>query len=282
MRFGIIRPPLDAPVKDKSTDKAQAEALTREDYKKIEAHLGYDFKDLSWLERALTHRSMQAKGSGKNDYERLEFLGDAVLDLAVAHLLLDRHPEAMEGELSKMRAALVNTTSLATIARQLEMGPFIRLSRGEISSGGSDRPSILADVLEAVMGAVYREAGFEIALKCVERLFGDELTTVTPRDPKTELQEALHAAGSEAPEYLLECVEGPEHAPEFVSVVKIDGQIVGRGRGPTKKASQQAAASEALQRIKPGDDVDRVFMNAAEKSEKTEADAEKSEKVTAA
>jgi len=233
--------------------------LGREHYPRIEEVLGYKFKDYTWLERALTHRSVYSKGT-KNDYERLEFLGDAVLDLAIAHLLLDKHPEAREGELSKMRAALVNTSSLAEIARSLKIGSFIRLSRGELASGGNDRPSILADVFEALMGALYREAGYDSVLACVERLFGDDIRDVTPRDPKTELQEALHALGSEAPTYLLECVEGPEHAPNFISVVEVDGQIVGRGRGTTKKASQQAAAAEALERIRPEDDIDKLFL----------------------
>jgi ribonuclease-3 len=261
MRFGIVKSVTDAGDKEKKALKAggpSTEPAGRDQYFKIEEALGYKFQDMNWLERALTHRSIHSKGN-KNDYERLEFLGDAVLDLAIAHLLLDKHPDAMEGDLSKMRAALVNTSSLATIARVINLGPFIRLSRGELSSGGSDRPSILADVLEAVMGAVYRESGFDIALKCVERLFGDKLVNVTPTDPKTELQEALHAAGCDSPVYLLECVEGPEHQPIFISVVEVDGQIVGRGRGPTKKASQQAAAAEALERLRPGDEIDRMF-----------------------
>ncbi len=218
----------------------------KENYSEIERELNYAFTDSAWLERALTHRSLHPKGN-KSDYERLEFLGDAVLDLAVAHLLLDVHQEAREGDLSKMRAALVNTASLAEIARRIGLGPFIRLSRGELASGGSERPSILADVLEAVMGAVYREAGYDAALKVALKLFGDQIKTVMPRDPKTELQEVLHARGKEAPQYLLECVEGPEHAPTFISVVLVDKKICGRGRGATKKASQQEAASEALQ-----------------------------------
>jgi ribonuclease-3 len=204
---------------------------------------------------------MQAKGS-KSDYERLEFLGDAVFDLAVAHLLIDRHPDAKEGDLSKMRAALVNTASLAEIARALQLGRYIRLSRGELASGGAERASILADVVEAVLGAVYRDGGYQPAIACVERLLGEQLTNVTPRDPKTELQEALHAAGSDAPVYRLECVEGPEHAPEFISVVEVDGQIVGRGKGPTKKASQQHAAEEALVHLKGEDAIDKIFLAA--------------------
>lgn len=218
------------------------------DLSKIELAIGYKFTDQSWLERALTHRSAPQDGERK-DYERLEFLGDAVFDLAVADLLSERYPQATEGELSKMRAALVNTSSLAKIASLIQLGPYIRLGRSEISSGGAQRPSILADVLESVLGAVYRDAGFEKALAVVKTLFQQEVEQVVPRDPKTELQEALHAIGSDAPKYLLECVEGPEHAPTFVTVVEVDGEIVGRGRGATKKASQQLAASEALEKM---------------------------------
>jgi len=228
-----------------SAESAEAAVMGPEDYAFIENALGYKFTKSEWLERALTHRSAQARGL-KTDYERLEFLGDAVFDLGVAHLLLDRHSEAQEGELSKMRAALVNTTSLAELGREMNLGKYIRLSRGEMASGGAERPSILADVVEAIIGAVYREAGFETALGCIDRLFGDKLQTVTPIDPKTELQELLHATGKAAPEYLLECVEGPEHAPTFITLVQIEKEDIGRGKGPTKKASQQQAAAEAL------------------------------------
>ena len=262
MRFGISKPGDEGdkkPMPDTGELQGQNEPLGREHYHRIESALGYQFKDLASLERSLTHRSTHSRG-GKSDYERIEFLGDAVIDLAIAHLLLDSHPEAREGELSKMRAALVNTASLAEIAREINLGPFIRLSRGELASGGFDRSSILADVLEALIGAVYREAGYDTALRCVQSLFGTRLVDVTPRDPKTELQEALHEAGSQPPVYNLECVQGPEHAPTFVSVVEIDGQIVGRGRGNTKKASQQSAAAQALEFLNGGDEIDREFL----------------------
>jgi ribonuclease-3 len=230
----------------------------RMDYEVIEERLGFTFKDRSHLARALTHRSALGLKE-RADYERLEFLGDAVLDLSIAHLLSDLHPDAREGELSKMRAALVNTQALAQIAKSLEFGPFIKLGRGELSSGGAERPSILADVMEAVIGAVYRDSSYDEALKLIEHIFGTALEQVTPFDPKTELQEALHAAGSEPPTYLLELVEGPEHAPTFVTVVVIDGEVVGRGRGPTKKAAQQAAAAQALERL--GSDVPAVELS---------------------
>ncbi len=220
-----------------------------DDYDKLEERFGYKFQDRELLQRALTHRS--ALGiKERADYERLEFLGDAVLDLAVAHLLSDVHPEAREGELSKMRAALVNTQALAKIGRAIEIGPFIRLGRGEYSSGGNDRPSILADVMEAIIGAMYRDSNYETSLATIEVMFGEDLYKVTPYDPKTDLQEVLHIAGSEPPNYLLELVEGPEHAPTFVTVVVVDGEICGRGRGPTKKGAQQEAAAEALSRMK--------------------------------
>jgi ribonuclease-3 len=202
------------------------------------------------LERALTHRSALG-GKDRVDYERLEFLGDAVLDLSVAHLLCDCHPDAREGELSKMRAALVNTQALAQVAQELGVGPFIRLGRGEMASGGHERPSILADVMEAIIGAMYWDAGYEATFAVINGVFGERLNKVTPSDPKTELQELLHASGSEPPEYLLELVEGPEHAPTFVTVVIVDAEVVGRGKGNTKKASQQEGAAQALKRLQP-------------------------------
>ncbi|MDZ4785683.1 MAG: ribonuclease III [bacterium] len=259
MRFGIVKRVTE--VKKTSLDTVHVTTsdgqststhtpLGPEEYEKLENSIGYTFKDKNWLERALTHRSAPQDGT-KNDYERLEFLGDAVFDLSVAHLLSDKHPEAREGELSKMRAALVNTVSLSELAKKMNLGAYIKLGRGEIASGGHERASILADVLEALIGAVYRDSGYDTAFVAVTTLFGEQIESVTPRDPKTELQEVLHAIGSEAPNYLLECVEGPEHAPTFVSIVEVDGEIVGRGRGATKKASQQEAASLALTKLKP-------------------------------
>jgi ribonuclease-3 len=226
--------------------------LGPEHYGEIESRLGHAFKDRIRLERALTHRSVHGSGLHQ-DYEQLEFLGDAVFDLAVSHLLLDKYPDASEGHLSKMRAALVKRESLASIARKLELGKFIKLSRGELASGAHDRPSILSDVVEAVLGAVYKEAGFDVARECVERLIGDGLTTVIPRDPKTELQETLHAKSNTSPVYKLECIEGPEHSPVFISIVEIEGEMLGRGRGSTKKDSQQAAADQALSALRERD-----------------------------
>jgi ribonuclease III len=266
MRFGIVKRSESKKGLGEELNPIPQKVITAEEYAALEASLAYSFKDRAWLERALTHKSAPAEGE-KSDYERLEFVGDAVFDLSVAHLLTEKHQEAKEGDLSKMRAALVNTASLAEMAKKLKLGSFIKLGRGEMAAGGSERPSILADVLEAVVGAIYLDGGYDKAFVAVKTMFGDMILSVTPRDPKTELQEALHAAGSEAPVYMLECMEGPEHAPTFVSVVEVDGEIVGRGRGATKKASQQEAAAQALAKIKP-----------AELSEETDKDKPIAEK----
>ncbi|MCC6952819.1 MAG: ribonuclease III [Deltaproteobacteria bacterium] len=243
------RPSLFDPARDENAEQEEMVYLPV-DVLPLEEKLSYQFKDNTLAIRALTHTSALGARE-KIDYERLEFLGDAVLDLSVAHLLCEKYAEAKEGELSKMRAAIVNTQALAQVARTLEVGPLIRLGRGEASSGGQDRPSILADVVEAMIGAIYQDGGYEAAFHTVTHVFGQALDQVQPSDPKTELQELLHAAGSEPPTYLLELVEGPEHAPTFVTVVMVDGEIVGRGRGTTKKAAQQAAAAEALLRLNP-------------------------------
>lgn len=238
----------EAFVVDESLKANYESYRAREDYDFLEEKLGVKFSSTELLERALTHRSALA-AKDRADYERLEFLGDAVLDLGVADLLSQRHPEAREGELSKMRAALVNTQALADFAVNLEIAGFIKLGRGEFYSGGASRPSILADVTEAIFGAIYRDQGYDQALSVIENIFGDSLEKVNPYDPKTELQEVLHSAGSEPPKYMLETVEGPEHAPTFVTVVVIDEEVVARGKGSTKKSSQQNAAAIALDKM---------------------------------
>jgi ribonuclease-3 len=211
----------------------------------LEETIGYSFQDKELLLRALTHRSAFSNDS-KQNYERLEFLGDAVLDLAVADQLIEAHPDAREGELSKMRAALVNTEALAELARELSLDKYVILSSTERTQGGATRPSILEDVFEAVLGALYRDGGLEAASMLTQKLYKKRVQTVTPRDPKTELQELLHARAMPAPQYFLEFREGPEHDPIFVSIVKIGDEIKGRGKGRTKKASHQEAAAEAL------------------------------------
>jgi ribonuclease-3 len=214
----------------------------------IESKINYRFKNRNLLATAFTHRSALGN-KNRVDYERLEFLGDAVLDLVMAQLLCDQHKEAQEGDLSKMRAALVNTITLSEIAKKLNFSNCIKMGRSEFSSGGANRPSILADVVEAAIGAVFSDGGYMNAFQVIRGLFGDLVKNVVPSDPKTELQEALCANGSEPPQYLLKRIEGPEHSPNFVTVVIVDGEVVGFGNGATKKGSQQAAAAFALKRI---------------------------------
>lgn len=217
------------------------------EFSEVECRIGYQFSDRNLIKRAFTHRSAQKVGNG-GDYERLEFLGDAVFDLAIAHLLVRQYEGASEGALSKMRAALVRAQGLAVIARGIGLGAFIIASRSELVNGVASRDSILADVLEALIGAVYIDGGFDAAFLVVSGLFKDAVLNVSPRDPKTELQELLHASsrGAAQPVYRIESTEGPEHAPVFVVTVEIDGEVCGRGRGSSKKSAEQAAAEEAL------------------------------------
>ncbi|MCI5064460.1 ribonuclease III [bacterium] len=221
----------------------------------LEQQFGYSFESRELLLYALTHRSAATSGGEseerRKDYERLEFLGDAVLDLAISDFLLHAHPEAREGELSKMRAALVNTESLAKQARKLNLSNHILVSKAERTRGGHERPALLADVVESLIGAVYREAGFDRARAVVSALFGDKVLSVDPNDPKSELQEALHALEMEPPLYELEGTEGPEHLLTFITTVSAGGALLGRGQGSTKKSSQQDAARQALESLAP-------------------------------
>ena len=220
-----------------------------DEYLELENSLGYKFKDKSKLEKALTHRSLHHKGLN-DDYERSEFLGDAVLDLVIADLLLRKHRKATEGELSKLRAALVNYKTLASIATEIHVGDFIKLSRAEKANNGQEKPSILSDVMEAILGAIYYEAGFDVVFKIIEKLFDSKIDNVTPSDPKTELQELLHTVTTDIAEYKLISVEGPEHSPLFVSEVHVGQEVWGKGQGSTKKESQQVAAREAILYLK--------------------------------
>ena len=205
----------------------------------LEALIGYTFKNKNLLDSALTHSSIR----GQDHYERYEFLGDAVIDLVVARLLIDAHPHSTEGELSKMRAALVSSNGLSQAGSELGLEKYIK-ARQEM------RQNLIADVVEALCGAIFLDTGFEEAFKFGELLFKERVKTVSPRDPKTELQELLHQLNKEPPIYEIESTEGPDHAPTFSSVVKIEGQVLGRGQGESKKLSQARAAEEALEKLK--------------------------------
>ncbi len=183
-------------------------------------------------------------------YERLEFLGDAVLDLAIADLLMRRFPEAKEGPLSKQRASIVNARTLALKAQSIELGRMLRLGKGEEKSGGREKVSILAAAFEAVIGAIYTDAGLAPAQQVVERLFsGDIGGPAAERDYKTELQEVAYRRFRAQPVYELISAHGPDHAKRFTTRIRIAGRDLGTGEGGSKKQSEQAAAREALDRI---------------------------------
>lgn len=215
------------------------------DLKLLQERLGFNFKSIDLLQRAVTHSSAIGQAN-RLDYERLEYLGDAVLDLAVADILLDIHPSAAEGQLSKMRAALVNEDTLSSCAKEFELSEFIRVSKAERFRNGHQRPSIMADVVESIIGAVFKDSGYLAAKGVVKKLLGERLNEPQQNDSKTELQEKLHTLQMQPPVYNLDQVSGPEHEPIFSTSVEVDGKILGRGEGRTKKASQQAAAYNAL------------------------------------
>jgi ribonuclease-3 len=199
------------------------------------------------LEQALTHRSF-AYEHGGGHYERLEFLGDAVLQQVVTIELFERFTELPEGDLAKRRAALVSTVALAEIARRIDLGPFIRLGNGEISTGGAEKSSLLADVIEALIGATYvslgQVAATELVLRLVAPLLDDVDRFGASMEPKTELQELCDRRGIGKPVYSI-VSEGPDHARRFVATVTIDDVAQGSGEGTSKKAAEGVAALAA-------------------------------------
>lgn len=211
--------------------------------------------DQDLLERALIHRSFAFEHGGMPTNERLEFLGDAVLALAVTHEVFHAHRGAPEGRLAKLRAAAVKTASLATVARSVDLGAYVKLGRGEASSGGRDKDSILADTLEAVIGAYYLDQGFEAAMELVGNLMADRLVLLASReaalDYKTSLQELVAARFDALPSYLLED-EGPDHQKVFTATVRVDGEVTGCGRGRSKKQAEQQAARQAYLHLTSG------------------------------
>jgi ribonuclease-3 len=211
------------------------------------------------LERALTHRSYAYENGGLPTNERLEFLGDSVLGLVVTDALYRNHPELPEGQLAKLRAAVVNMRALAEVGRELDLGRFVRLGRGEESTGGRDKASILADTLEALLGAVYIDSGLERAALLVHRLFDpliqEAATLGAGLDWKTSLQELTAAGALGVPEYVV-TETGPDHEKMFRAVVMVSGEAHGEGSGRSKKEAEQEAAASAWRSIRsqvPGD-----------------------------
>lgn len=208
--------------------------------------------DAGLLGLALAHRSYAFEAGGLPTNERLEFLGDAVLGVVITDDIYHRFPDEPEGRLAKIRAAAVNTQSLATIARELGLGEHVLLGRGEEQSGGRDKDSILADTLEAVLGAVYLDQGLDTAATLVRRLFADLLDDLSTRraslDYKTSLQELTAAELGSLPVYELS-EAGPDHEKHFTAVVHIGDEPLGQGEGRSKKEAEQAAAQKGYEEL---------------------------------
>ncbi len=223
----------------------------------IEEKLGYSFSDKELLLEALTHSSYtnEMRINKRNHYERLEFLGDAVLELLSSEFLYEKFPDVPEGGLSKKRAAMVCEQSLAICARSMNLGDYLFFGKGEEAAGGRNRDSILADVTEAVLGAIYLDGGLEKARDYVNRhvlfeLKEDELFV----DSKTILQEKVqHISEGASLEYTVTKEEGPEHAKTFTVEVRLDGQVLAIGEGHTKKSAQQEAAKAAIKKLENTD-----------------------------
>jgi ribonuclease-3 len=240
---GVDKPASDAGQPTLNVDWA---ALSRE--------IGHDFATAELAAEALTHRSAldrqpKLKAAFPNGNERLEFLGDRVLSLAMADLLLRRFPHEREGELARRHAALVQAGTLVEIAEAIGMGAHIRL--GDSERVGMVKPNILADALEALLGAIFLDAGFAGAATCIERLWGERLDSqvVAPRDPKTALQEWVQARRLALPAYREVGREGPAHAPVFVVDVAITGHEPARGRGGSKREAERLAALALLEAL---------------------------------
>lgn len=216
----------------------------------LQARLGHAFQHLDLLERALTHRSFSA-----DHYERLEFLGDSVLNLAVSGLLYERLSRQSEGDLSRIRANLVKQDALHRLALDLGLPTWLRLGEGEVKSGGRQRPSILADALEAIIGAVYLDSGFEAAEQLVRRLYADvDLSpgkSAQGKDAKTALQEWLQGRKMKLPQYTVVATQGEAHQQVFEVLCEVtEWGVSARGLGPTRRAAEQAAAAHLLDQLK--------------------------------
>ncbi len=224
-----------------------------ESLRNLAVRLGVEMRDTRWYDRALTHASCVAEDeSTGGDYESLEFLGDAVLGLAVAHYLFTHIPGRTPGEYSRMRAAMVNRQSVAHVANALEIAPLIRLGRGEEASGGRRRTALVSDCLEALLGAVYLDNGWDTAQELVARTFHDEFLKARKADVvwdyKSRLQNHCQAEHIGLPRFEVVRSEGPDHLKEFEVEVSLRGKSAGRGRGHSKKEAEQNAAREALER----------------------------------
>ena len=225
----------------------------RNDISGLEKLIGYEFKDKKLLKQALTHSSYanEQKINRSGDYERLEFLGDAVLEVVSSEFLFHKYPDLPEGKLTKLRASMVCEPSLAICARDLDLGSYILLGKGEESTGGRNRESITSDVMEAIIGAIFLDGGMEKAKAHIERFVLSDLEDKALfYDSKSTLQEVLQGELRKEFEYVLNAERGPEHDKEFDVSVIVDGKVLGNGKGRTKKAAEQQAAYQALLKLR--------------------------------
>lgn len=224
----------------------------RPSMEELARRLEWTVSDPSLLVRSVSHRSWCAENPGTGSNERLEFLGDAVLGMVVTSHLYRTYPDMPEGELAKVRASVVNSAALAELAAELEIGDALLLGKGEDQSGGRQKPSILADATEAIIGAVYIDQGWGASEAMIMRLFGSRITEAAAgpggHDYKTRLQELCARTFDQLPVYSVSD-EGPDHAKEFEAVVHVQGRPRGWGRGRSKKQAEQAAARAAWQEL---------------------------------
>jgi len=233
-------------------DKERKKAL-----KALQKKINYRFKSLDLLDQGLRHKSFvhETPGTGGQDNERLEFLGDAVLDLVVGHLIMEGHPDFPEGNLSRLRAAMVNEVRLASIARELALGEYLLLGKGEEMSGGRGKNSILAASFEALLAAIYLDGGFKKVFQVISQQFSSPLKSAADegfsQDFKTVLQELSQKILRATPRYLLVKEFGPDHDKIFGVKVMIQGKVAGVGAGKSKKEAEQRAAKKTLQKLRP-------------------------------
>ena len=229
----------------------------RKELKQLQKKLSYSFKKISILNHAFIHKSFANENPelGLEDNERFEFLGDAVLDLIISHVIMDNFPHYSEGNLTKLRSSLVNEKTIAGIARKLGLGDYLLLGKGEDSTKGRNKNSILADTYEAVVAAIYLDGGYKKVFKVLKKHFGSFLTAATEgnlfnKDYKSQLQEITQTMYKATPRYIMTKEFGPDHNKTFSINVTVRKEVLGRGSGSSKKNAEQKAAQEALTQLK--------------------------------
>ncbi len=234
---------------------------SKKELKRLQKKISYSFKKLSLLNQAFTHKSYANENQEQEckDNERFEFLGDAVIDLIIGHLLMDDFPQHHEGDLTKLRSAIVNEKRFADLARKLNLGEFLLLSKGEGATGGRNKNSILADTYEALIASIYLDGGFKRVFKVVKKHFEDILTAANQgslcfRDFKSELQEYTQRVFKTTPKYVLVRKSGPDHNKTFEVNITFKNKVWGKGVGKSKKDASQQAAQKALQKLSETDD----------------------------